>query len=98
MHKAKAKEYWRPGGRMVKGRRGNAPVMKHEKEYYFSCDIVVKGKGRMKQTTLSSYVKTTNNMKTRTQNNSVPIPDIDAEVLRGDLKGVPNFLKTVKED
>ena len=98
VHQAKAKEYWRPGKGMVKGKRGKATVMKHEKENYFSCDIVVKGKGRMKQMTLSSYLKTTDNLKTRTQNNSVPIPDIDAEVLRGDLKGVPNFLKTVKED
>ena len=87
MHKAKAKEYWRPGGRMVKGRRGNAPVMKHAKEYYFSCEIVVRGKGRMKQTTLSSYVKTTNNKKTRRQTISVPVPDREDEVLRGDLKG-----------
>ena len=82
---------------MVKGKRGKATVMKHEKEHYFSCDIVVKGKGRMKQMTLSSYVKTTNNMKTRTQTNSVPVPDSDTEVLRGDQQGVTNFSMTVKE-
>ena len=97
VHQAKAKEYWRPGKGMVKGKRGKATVMKHEKEHYFSCDIVVKGKGRMKQTTLSSFMKTTLNMKTRTQNNSVPVPDSDTEVLRGDQQGVTNFSMTVKE-
>ena len=87
VHGAIAKEYWRPAGRMVKGRRGSAPVMKHAKEYHFSCDVVVRGRGRMKQTTLSSFVKTTDNKKTRTQNISVPVPDCEDEVLRGDQKG-----------
>ena len=82
---------------MVKGRRGNTTVMKHEKEYYFFCDIVVKGRGRMKQTTLSSYMKTTIKQKTSTQNNSVPVPDSDNEVLRGDLKGFADCEEILKK-
>ena len=68
--------------------------MKHAKEYYYSCDVVVRGQGRMKQTTLSSFMKTTNTMKTETQNTSVPVPDRDDEVLRGDQQGSMTVKKT----
>ena len=95
VHGAGAKEYWRPAGRMIRGRRGSTPIMKHAKEYYYSCDVVIRGRGRMKQTTLSAFLKTTNIRKTNTQNTGVPVPDRDAEVLRGDHTGSMTVKKTL---
>ena len=62
-------------------------TMKHAREYYYSCDLGTRGWGRMKQTTLSSFLKTTNDRKTSTNNTSIPVPDRDTEVLRGDHTG-----------
>ena len=87
IHGAGAKEHWRYAKGMVKGRRGSTPTMKHTKEWYWACDLGTRGGGKMRQLSLSSYMKTTSNKKTSTQNTSVPQPDRDNAVLRGDLSG-----------
>ena len=93
VHGTGAKEYWRPAKGMVRGRRGSTPTMRHAKEWYWACDLGTLGRGRMRQTSLSSFMKTTSNKKTSTQNTSVPQPDRDNAVLRGDL----NCSMTVKK-
>ena len=87
VHGAGAKEHWRYAKGMVRGRRGSTPTMKHTKEWYWACDLGTRGGGKMRQLSLSSYMKTTSNKKTSTQNTSVPQPDRDNAVLRGDLSG-----------
>ena len=61
--------------------------MRHAREYYFACDLGTRGRRKMRQMTLSSFFMTTDDKKTRTQDNRVPVPDIDIDTLRGNRRG-----------
>ena len=68
IHGRGASKFWKPSRRMVKTRRGGIPKLRYEREHYFVCDLGTRGRGRLRQTTLSFW-------KTTPQDNTIPHDD-----------------------